>query len=198
MIGASDDDLAQFSLVERVERGAAARLPVTDFKPAVGQDPLAQSRLFDAVAAMRVALASGQKDGAGGDDLRPPAVIGVALVVDVGGTGLQRDGAAGHDITSSTLAEVTSNHTVRPCRGSCSTCSFSPRVRALASAHGKPSPLSGIGEESSSRIRASPSCRNLPAAIGISAMAMSRNTTAGRAVLASDKVERHGIRMLRW
>src|SRR6516225_1642634 len=98
MVRASDDDLAQFSLVERVERGAAARLPVTDFKPAVGQDPIAQSRLFDAVAAMRVALAPGQKDGAGGDDLRPPAVIGVALVVDVGGTGLQRDGAAGHNI----------------------------------------------------------------------------------------------------
>jgi len=55
-----------------------------------------------------------------------------------------------------------------------------------------------MGEESSSRIKASPSRRNAPAATGISALAISPNTAAGRTALASDRVERHGARRLRW
>jgi len=47
---------------------------------------------------LRVALAPGDKDGAGVNHLRPPAVIGIALVEDVSGALFQRHGAAGHDV----------------------------------------------------------------------------------------------------
>jgi len=68
------------------------------------------------VAALRVALAPGDKDSAGVDDLRPPAVIGIALVKDV--SGAFSSGMARPATTSSILAEVTSNHTGRRCRES--------------------------------------------------------------------------------
>src|SRR3954451_16689364 len=79
-------------------RRSAARLPMADLEAAVGQDSVARGRLFADVAALRVALAPGDEDGAGVNDLRPPAVIGIAFVEDVSGAFFQRDGAAGHDI----------------------------------------------------------------------------------------------------
>ena len=79
VIGAGDDDLAQFDLVKRVDGGAAARLAMADLEAAVGHDPVACGGLLADLAALRVLLAPGDKDGAGGDDLRPPAVIGVPL-----------------------------------------------------------------------------------------------------------------------
>ena len=70
---------------------------------------------------------------------------------------------------------------------------------AMGSANAiKPSPLSGIGMASSSRISAFLSWRSAPAAIGIKAVAMSGNTASGCSALASASVERHGLRRLRW
>src|SRR6516162_11577023 len=79
VIGAGDDDLAQLGLVKRVDRRAAARLAMTDLEAAVGHDPVARGGLLAPLTALRVALAPGEEDGIGGDDLRPPAVIGIAL-----------------------------------------------------------------------------------------------------------------------
>jgi hypothetical protein len=56
---------------------------MANLEPAVGQDAVAPGGLFDNVAAMRVALAPGDKDGLGVNDFRPPAVIGIALVKNV-------------------------------------------------------------------------------------------------------------------
>src|SRR5260370_11419080 len=71
---------------------------MADLEAAMGHYPLARGELLADVAALRVALAPGDEDGAGVNDLRPPAVIGIALVKDVSGTLFQRDGAAGYDI----------------------------------------------------------------------------------------------------
>jgi hypothetical protein len=90
VIGAGDHDLAQADIVERVERSAAAGLAVTDLDQAVGQDVLASSRVLGDQTAMRVVLTSGDKDGAGSQDLGPPAVVGIALVEDISGARLNR------------------------------------------------------------------------------------------------------------
>src|SRR5690349_1659026 len=71
---------------------------MADLEAAVGQDLVARGELLADVAALRVALAPGDEDGAGVTDLRPPAVIGIAFVEDVGGALFQRDGATGYDI----------------------------------------------------------------------------------------------------
>ena len=41
---------------------------------------------------------SGDEEGPGGNDLLPPAVVGVALVEDVGGTRLESETAADGDV----------------------------------------------------------------------------------------------------
>src|SRR6516162_7541248 len=94
VIGAGDHDLAQADIVERVERSAAARLTVTDLDQAVGQDIVAGRRLLGDQTAMRIIFASGNEDGASGPDRGPPAVIGITLVKDIGGAGLDWYGAA--------------------------------------------------------------------------------------------------------
>src|SRR6516162_7324707 len=98
VIGAGDHDLAQADIVERVERSAAAGLAVTDLDQAVGQDVLASSRVLGDQTAMRVVLASGDKGGAGSQDLGPPAVVGIALVEDISGARLDGHGAAGDHV----------------------------------------------------------------------------------------------------
>src|SRR5207237_737560 len=100
-------------LVKRVNRRAAARLAVANLEPAVGQYPVARGGLFMDVAALRVALAPGDKDGAGVDDLRPPAEIGIALVEHVTGAPFQRNPAAGRWVWAAASGE---RHGVRRLR----------------------------------------------------------------------------------
>jgi hypothetical protein len=78
VIGVGDDDLAQLGLVKRVDWRVATRLPMADLEAAVGQYPVARGGLLADVAALRGALAPGDEEGAGVDDLRPAAVIGVS------------------------------------------------------------------------------------------------------------------------
>jgi hypothetical protein len=54
-----------------------------ELDPTIGQDAVAGRDLGADLAAMGVALAPGDKKGAGGADRKPPAVIGVALVEDL-------------------------------------------------------------------------------------------------------------------
>src|ERR1700730_10696424 len=62
-IGPGHDDLAQADLPERVLRRPAARLPVADLEPAVGQDGGARGGLLADLAAAGVLLAAGHEEG---------------------------------------------------------------------------------------------------------------------------------------
>jgi hypothetical protein len=104
---------------------------VAELDPAIGLDAIPGGDLDADLAAMSIALASGNEEGTGGADRKPPAVIGVALVKDIepapaqAGVAPASSGTARPATTPafaraglSTLAEVTSNHTGRRCRGS--------------------------------------------------------------------------------
>jgi hypothetical protein len=95
LVGAGDGELAQDDIKERVFWRPAMRPVVAELDPAIGRDAIAGGDLDADLAAISIALASGNEEGAGGADRKPPAVIGVALVKDVGGACLPRDGTAG-------------------------------------------------------------------------------------------------------
>src|SRR5215470_4920790 len=102
---------------------------VADLEAAVGQDCVARGGLLADVAALRVALAPGDEDGAGVNDLRPPAVIGIAFVEDVGGALFQRDGAASPATIWRRLVNPAScaNSKLFRCRSQARRCRRTPR-----------------------------------------------------------------------
>jgi hypothetical protein len=179
------------------------RPAIAELDAAVGLDAVAGGDQGVDLAAMRIALAPGDKKGSGGADCKPPAMIGIALVKDVGSAGFERRAAAGNDIVNlgrgqlepyrPALPRIVEQMQLEPAGAG---AGLGPG-QALIPLFKPGAGFSGIGVASSSRISAWLSWRSAPAAIGINATAMSRNTAAGRAALASAKVARRGARRLR-
>ncbi len=212
LVRAGDGDLAQDNLKERVLGRPATRLAMADLDPASGLDGIAPSGV-DGIApsgvvgdhaTMGVALAPGDKKRPGGADLKPPAVIGAALVEDQGGAGFDRHGAAGDNVLDLGRGQLEPDRPALP--RVIEQMQFPPAgagaglgpSQALVPLFKPGAGLSGIGVASSSRITASLWPLSAPAATGASALASAPNTAAGRPRLASAKVERHGARRLRW
>jgi len=156
---------------------------------------VAHGSLFRDFAAACIALASGDEEGLRPSGSRTTSDSRIAFCRRHRSRGFKRHRAA-PPRRHRPWAEVTSNQTAGLVVDHAAD-GASDRGCGIGLGQAKPAPRSGWARNRE-RIKASPSRRNAPAATGISALAISPNTAAGRTALASDRVERHGARRLRW